>query len=71
MAEKYWKLEKSGELSAEQAAAAVGIGGHTVLRTDVAKGKTTIYFAGGATKDEHAKKVRSAATEVKLADVTR
>ncbi len=70
MAQSFWKLQKSGELSAADVAAAVGGGGHTVLRTDVAKGKTVIYFAGDD-GDERAKAVRSAATEIKLADVTK
>jgi hypothetical protein len=46
MAQRYWKLEKSGELGTAEVAAVIGGGGHIVLRTDVAKGKTTIYFAG-------------------------
>ena len=70
MAPRYWKLEKNGELSAAEVAAAVGGGGHNVLRTNVANGKTTIYFAGEG-DDEHAKAVRSHATEIKLADVTK
>jgi hypothetical protein len=70
MTQRYWKMEKSGELTAHEVAAAVGAGGHTVLRTDVVKGKTTIYFAGEG-DDEHAKPVRAQATEIKLADVTK
>jgi hypothetical protein len=70
MAHRYWKLEKSGELGAAEVAAVVGAGGHIVLRTEVANGKTTIYFAGES-EDEHAKAVRAHATEVKLADVTK
>ena len=50
MTQRYWKLEKNGELGVAEVAAVVG--GHIVLRTDVAKGKTTIYFAGGS-EDEH------------------
>ena len=69
MTQRYWKVEKHGELSPADVAAAVGPGGHMVLRTDVAKGKTTIYFAGSG-DDEHAKAVRASATEVKLADIT-
>jgi len=68
MAQSYWKLEKSGELGVAEVAAAVG--GHIVLRTDVAKGKTTIYFAGES-EDEHAKAVRAHAKKIKLADVTK
>jgi hypothetical protein len=68
MAQRYWKLERSGELGATEVAAAVGAGGHIVLRTDVADGKTTIYFAGES-EDEHAKAVRAHAIEIKLADV--
>ena len=70
MAQRYWKLEKSGELGAAEVAAAVGGGGNIVLRTDSANGKTTIYFAGER-EDEHAKAVRADATEIKLADVTK
>jgi hypothetical protein len=66
MAQHYWKLEKSGELDVAEVAAAAG--GHIVVRTDVAKGKTTIYFAG-ENEDEHAKAVRANAKKVKLADV--
>ncbi|HMF24493.1 MAG TPA: hypothetical protein VKG24_20545 [Pseudolabrys sp.] len=66
--QRYWKLERSGELSAAEVAAAVGAGGHVVLRTDVAKGKTTIYFTGGS-EDEQAKAVRAHAKKIKLADV--
>ena len=32
MAQRYWKLEKSGELGAVEVAALVGGGGHIVLR---------------------------------------
>jgi len=67
MAQRYWKLEKSGELGVAEVAAAVA--GHIVLRADVAKGKTTIYFAGES-EDEHAK-VRANAKKIKLADVTK
>ena len=67
MAQRYWKLEKTGELGVAEVAAAVD--GHIVLRTDVAKGKTTIYFAGES-EDEHAKAVRAHAKKIKLADVT-
>jgi hypothetical protein len=70
MAQRYWKLERSGELVAAEVAAAVGAGGHIVLRTDVANGKTTIYFAGESEED-HAKAVRAHATEIKLTDVTK
>lgn len=66
----YWKLERNGELGAAEVAATVGGGGHTVLRTDVAKGKTTIYFAGES-EDEHTKTIRADATETDLADVTK
>jgi hypothetical protein len=66
--QRYWKLEKSGELGAAEVAAAVGAGGHIVLRTDVANGKTTIYFAG---ESEQAKAVRAHAKKIKLADVTK
>ena len=69
MAQRYWKLEKSGELGVAEVAAA-WVGGHIVLRTDVAKGKTTIYFAGES-EDEHAKAVRAHAKKIKLADVTK
>ena len=70
MAHRYWKLEKSGELGAAEVAAVVGAGGHIVLRTEVANGKTTIYFAGESEED-HAKAVRAHATEIKLTDVTK
>jgi hypothetical protein len=70
MAQRYWKLEKSGELGAVEVAALVGGGGHIVLRTDVSKGRTTIYFAGES-EDEHAKAIRAHATEIKLADVAK
>ena len=70
MTQRYLKLEKSGELSAGEVATAVGGAGHTVLRTDVAKGKTTIYFAG-AGDDGNAKALLSQSTEIKLADVTK
>jgi hypothetical protein len=70
MAQRYWKLERSGELGAAEVAAAVGGGGHIVLRTHVADGRTTIYFAGES-EDEHAKAIRANATEIKLADVTK
>jgi hypothetical protein len=70
MAQRYWKLESSGELGVAEVAAAVGGGGHIVLRTDFANGKTIIYFAGES-EDEHAKAVQADATEVKLADVTK
>jgi hypothetical protein len=70
VAQRYWKLERSGELGAADVAAAVGGGAHIVLRTDFANGKTTIYFAGES-EDEHAKAVRTDATEIKLADVTK
>jgi hypothetical protein len=70
MTQRYWKLEKSGELSAGEVATAVGGAGHIVLRTDVAKGKTTIYFAG-AGDDDNAKALLSQSTEIKLADVTK
>jgi len=70
MAQRYWKLEKNGELGAAEVAALIGSGGHTVLRTDVAKGKTTIYFAGES-QDDHARTVLAHATEIKLADVTK
>jgi len=66
----HWKLEKSGELGAAEVAAAVGAGGHIVLRTDVANGKTAIYFAGES-EDERAKAIRADATEIKLVDVTK
>jgi len=56
--QRYWKLEKSGELGAAEVAAAVGAGGHIVLRTEVANRKTTIYFAGKS-DDEQAKVVRA------------
>ena len=52
-----------------EVAAAVGAGGHIVLQTDVANGKTTIYFAGES-EDEQAKAVRAHAKKIKLADVT-
>jgi hypothetical protein len=68
MAQRYWKLKKSGELGVAEVAAAVG--GHIVLRTDVAEGKTTIYFTGES-EDEHAKAVRTHAKKIKLADVTK
>jgi hypothetical protein len=68
MAQRYWKLEKSGELGVAEVAAAVG--GHIVLRTDVAKGKTMIYFVGES-EDEQAKAVRAHAKKIKLADVTK
>jgi hypothetical protein len=42
MAQRYWKLEKSGELGVAEVAAAVG--GHIVLRTDVAEGKDHDLF---------------------------
>jgi len=70
MAQRYWKLERSGELGAAEVAATVGSGGRIVLRTDVVKGKTTIYFAGDS-EDEVAKTIRAHATEIKLADVTK
>jgi hypothetical protein len=70
MAQRYWKLEKSGELGVAEVAAAVGGGGHIVLRTDVTKSKTTIYFAGES-EDEHAKAVRAHAKKIKLTDVTK
>jgi hypothetical protein len=69
MAQRYWKLERSGELGTAEVATAVGGSGHIVLRTDFANGKTTIYFAGES-EDEHANAVRDA-TEIKLADVTK
>ena len=53
-----------------EVAATVGSGGRIVLRTDVVKGKTTIYFAGDS-EDEVAKTIRAHATEIKLADVTK
>jgi hypothetical protein len=68
MAQRYWNLEKSGELGVAEVAAAVG--GHIVLRTDVAEGKTTIYFTGES-EDEDAKAVRTHAKKIKLADVTK
>ena len=68
--QRYWKLEKSGELGAAEIASAVGAGGHIILRSDVAKGKTTIYFAGES-EDEQAKAVRAHAKKIKLADVTK
>ncbi len=68
MAQRYWKLEKSGELGVAEVAAAVR--GHIVLRADVAKGKTKIYFAGES-EDKHAKAVRAHAKKIKLADVTK
>jgi len=37
MAQRYWKLERSGELGAAEVAATVGSGGRIVLRTDVVK----------------------------------
>ena len=49
---------------------AAAVGGHIVLRTDVAKGKTMIYFAGES-EDEQAKAVRAHAKKIKLADVTK
>ena len=70
MALRYWKLEKRGELGVAEVAAAVGAGGHIVLRTDVANCKTTIYFAGES-EDEQAKAVRTHAKKIKLADVTK
>jgi hypothetical protein len=70
MAQRYWKLERTGELGAADVAVAVGAGGHIVLRTDFSDGKTTIYFAGES-EDEDAKAVRAHATEIKLADVTK
>jgi hypothetical protein len=70
MAQRYWKIEKNGELTADEIAVTVGSGGHTVLRTDVANGKTTIYFAGEG-DDDRAKAVRSQSTEIKLDDVTK
>jgi hypothetical protein len=70
MAQSYWKMEKTGVLTADEAAATVGSGGHIVLRTDVADSKTTIYFAGEG-DDDRAKAVRSHATQIKLADVTK
>jgi len=70
MAQRYWKLERRGELGADEVAAAVGVGGHIVLRTDFANGTTSIYFAGESA-DEHARAVRAHATEIKLADVTK
>jgi hypothetical protein len=70
MAQRCWKLERSGELGPAEVAAAVGGAGHVVLRTDVARGKTTIYFTGES-EDEHAKAVRAHATEIKLSDVTK
>ena len=70
MAQRYWKLERSGELGAAEVSTTVGAGGYTVLRTDLANGKTTIYFAGES-EEEHAKAARAHATEIKLADVTK
>ena len=64
------EAEKSGELGAAEVAATVGAGGHIVLRTDVANGKTTIYFAGES-EDDEAKAVRAHAKKIKLADVTK
>jgi hypothetical protein len=68
--QRYWKLEKIGELGAAEVAATVGAGDHIVLRTDVANGKTTIYFAGESGDDE-AKAVRAHAKKIKLTDVTK
>ncbi len=70
MTQRFWKLVKNGELSAAEVAAAVGSGGHTVLRTDTAQGQTTIYFAGEG-GDAQAGAVRANATEITLADVTK
>ena len=70
MAQRYWKVQKSGELSAAEAAAMVGESGHTVLRTEIAKGKTTVYFTGDA-KDARGKALRSKASEVKPAELTK
>lgn len=70
MTQRYWKIEKSGELPHHEVAAAVGGSGHVVLRTDVAKGKTTIYFAGEG-DDERAKTFRAQATEIKIGDLTK
>ena len=44
--QRYWKLEKSGELGAAEVAAAVGAGGHIVLRTDVANDKADMAQMG-------------------------
>jgi hypothetical protein len=41
-----------------------------VLRTDVTKGKTTIYFAGKS-EEEHAKAIRVDAIEIKPAAFTK
>ena len=49
---------------------AAAVGGNIVLRTDVTKGKTTIYFAGES-EDEHAKAAHAHAKKIKLADVTK
>lgn len=70
MAQRFWKLVKSGELSAAEVAAAVGSGGHIVLRTDTAQGNTTIYFAGEG-NDDLGRAVEASATEIALADVTK
>lgn len=70
MTQRFYKLEKNAELSAAEVAAAVGSGGHIVLRTDTGNGKTTIYFAGES-EDDQARAVRAGATEIKLSDVTR
>jgi len=70
MATRYWKLEKAGELPPQEAAVTVGNSGHTVLRTEISQGKTTIYFSGEG-DDEHAKAFRAKATEIKVAEVTK
>jgi len=68
MATAFFKLEKSGELSHDEAHAAVR-GAHQVVRIDIRQGKTAIYFAAD-TGDTHSADLRKASTEVKRIDVT-
>jgi hypothetical protein len=59
MAIVYFKLEKRGEMSEEDAHAAVS-GAHNIVRIDTGVGKTTIYFTAD-TKDARSADLRTAA----------
>jgi hypothetical protein len=67
MATAFFKLEEKREMSAADVAQTIGA---EVLRVDTREGKTTIYFSAD-TKDAASKELRSRASEVKLAEITK
>jgi len=69
-ATKYFRVKLKGELSLDQAQAALPPGPISLLRVDTGKGETTVYYAGPEQPAAH-KKGEPAAEEVDLDTVTK